>query len=283
MANFVQRCINKIKFPFEKLRNRRYVKEIMNDPSIYEIEIETLNRCNGVCPFCPVNANEPQRPYAKMSTDLFYKIISDLVAMDYSSMLSIYSNNEPFLDERILDFYKYAKKKLPKATTSIFTNGSLLTLDKFVELTKWCDKITIDNYNDAKVVNDNLKEIFEYLQLHDELNERVNFSMRMQNQVLTSRGGQAPNKKNAKYVKEICLLPYRMLVIRPTGEVSLCCNDALGKYTLGDVRKQSIQEVWNSEEYVRVRKEMFVNGRKNLMLCKNCDTRTAPVSVRVKK
>lgn len=276
MIDFIQRCINKMKSPYNRMINRNYIKRIIDNPSIYEIEIETVNRCNGVCPFCPVNAKEPQRPYAKMSTDLFYKIIADLVAIDYSGMLSIFSNNEPFLDERILDFYRYAKTHLPKATTSIFTNGSLLTLDKFLELIRWCDKITIDNYNDAKIVNDSLKEIYNYLQAHGELKERVNFSLRLQNQVLTSRGGQAPNKKDVKYVKERCLLPYRMLVIRPTGEVSLCCNDALGKYTLGDVNKQSIQEVWNSEEYNQIRREMLYNGRKNLMLCKNCDTRTSP-------
>ena len=276
MIEFAQRCINKIKSPYNRIINKNYIKKIINDPDIYEIEIETINRCNGVCPFCPVNAKEPQRPYAKMPTELFYKIIADLVAIDYSGMLSIFSNNEPFLDERILDFYRYAKTRLPKATTSIFTNGSLLTLEKFVELTKWCDTITIDNYNDAKVVNDNLKEIYDYLQIHVELKKRVNFSLRLQNQVLTSRGGQAPNKKNVKYEKERCLLPYRMLVIRPTGKVSLCCNDALGKYTLGDVSKQSVIEVWNSEDYKKIRREMLLHGRKNLLLCRNCDTRTSP-------
>ena len=276
MIEFAQRCINKIKSPYNRIINKNYIKKIINDPDIYEIEIETINRCNGVCPFCPVNAKEPQRPYAKMPTELFYKIIADLVAIDYSGMLSIFSNNEPFLDERILDFYRYAKTRLPKATTSIFTNGSLLTLEKFVELTKWCDTITIDNYNDAKVVNDNLKEIYDYLQIHVELKKRVNFSLRLQNQVLTSRGGQAPNKKNVKYEKERCLLPYRMLVIRPTGKVSLCCNDALGKYTLGDVSKQSVIELWNSEDYKKIRREMLLHGRKNLLLCTNCDTRTSP-------
>ena len=127
MIDFIQRCINKMKSPYNRMINRNYIKRIIDNPSIYEIEIETVNRCNGVCPFCPVNAKEPQRPYAKMSTDLFYKIIADLVAIDYSGMLSIFSNNEPFLDERILDFYRYAKTHLPKAATSIFTNGSLLT------------------------------------------------------------------------------------------------------------------------------------------------------------
>lgn len=60
--------------------------------------------------------------------------------------------------------------------------------------------------------------------------------------------------------------------MRPDGKISLCCNDALGLYTLGDLNKQSIQEIWYSDEYMRIRREMKVNGRRNLKLCKNCDT-----------
>lgn len=273
---YLKRVLRKLKMPYARMKNKAFVKTIIDNPDITEIEIETVNRCNGSCPFCPVNIHEPQRPYAKMPNELFYKIIADLVNMEYKGQLSLFSNNEPFLDERILDFYQYAKKKLPHVTTSIYTNGSLLTLSKFMELIRWCDQVTIDNYNDAQVVNENLKEIYDYLQEHDELKQRITFSMRLQNQVLTSRGGQAPNKKGTKYFNEICLLPYRMFVVRPDGKVSLCCNDALGKYTMGDINNNSIYEIWNSEEYSKIRKEMFINGRKNLTLCKNCDTRTAP-------
>ena len=39
--------------------------------NISKIEIETLNRCNNICPFCPVNVNQPQREYAKMPNELF--------------------------------------------------------------------------------------------------------------------------------------------------------------------------------------------------------------------
>lgn len=253
---------------------------IENREGHYEIEaveIETVNRCNGVCPFCPVNVNEPQREYAKMSTELFYKIIDELVELDYYGKISIYSNNEPFLDERIVDFYEYAYKKLPDAFFNLYTNGTLLTYDKFLRIVNYVDYFVIDNYNDQKEINtEELAKIYEYLQQHTELQNRVHFSFRMQNEVLTSRGGQAPNKKNIrkKVVKEIYFMPYRQFVIRPTGKVSLCCNDALGKYTMGDVSTNSIAEIWESPKYKSIRQEMLTNGRKNLMLCQACDTRT---------
>lgn len=54
-----------------------------------------------------------------------------------------FSIHYTFLDERILDFYQYAKKKLPHVTTSIYTNGSLLTLSKFMELIRLAPVIMI--------------------------------------------------------------------------------------------------------------------------------------------
>lgn len=239
------------------------------------IELETVNRCNGICPFCPVNVNQPQRKYAKMTSELFKKIINELAAMNYSGRLSLYSNNEPFLDERIIDFHRYANAKLPNTFFCLFTNGSLLTFDKFMDIMPYLDELIIDNYNDNKEINTpELKKIYDYLQEHQKIKERVNFIFRLQNEVLFSRGGMAPNKKgkhDARTTDIICTLPYHQLVIRPTGEISLCCNDALGKYTLGNLNMQSILEVWNSERYHEIRKEMLTNARKNLYLCKECD------------
>ena len=140
----------------------------------------------------------------------------------------------------------------------------------------YLDQLVIDNYNDQKEINSpELKKIYDYIQGDKKLSRRVNFSFRLQNEVLTSRGGQSPNKQgmnDTRFVNVLCSLPFRQLVIRPTGEVSLCCNDALGKYTMGDLRTQSIVEVWNSEKYKALRQEMLKNGRKNLELCCNCDS-----------
>ncbi len=60
------------------------------------------------------------------------------------------------------------------------------------------------------------------------------------------------------------------MVIRPDGKVSLCCNDALGQMTLGDVNEKSLQEIWFSNEYSLIR-EKTVKGRNNIELCSICD------------
>lgn len=92
------------------------------NPELFDsIEIETVNRCNGTCSFCPVNVNQPQREYAKMNSKLFEKIISELHMIDYNGELALFSNNEPFLDERIIEFSKMAKDRVPNACLYLYT------------------------------------------------------------------------------------------------------------------------------------------------------------------
>ena len=65
------------------------------------ISIETINRCNSSCAFCPANKNTDKRPFAKMEEGLFHKIIGELSDLEYDGYLNLYVNNEPFMDVRI--------------------------------------------------------------------------------------------------------------------------------------------------------------------------------------
>lgn len=236
------------------------------------IEIETINRCNGICPFCPVNVHDDPRKHVSMTDDLFKKIIEELKNINYSGTLSLYSNNEAFLDKNIISKCKYAKENVPNAIITIWTNATLLTLDKYISVIQYLDKLVIDNYNDNYEYNPNVKIIAEYLETHTELKNKTQISMRMQNQILSTRGGKAPNKSKSKlYPGTSCNLPFQQIIIRPDGKISLCCNDALGVYTLGDVTKQTLIDIWKSETHLNILRELKTNGRKKLELCKNCD------------
>ncbi len=241
-------------------------------PKPTEIEIETVNRCNGDCPFCPVNVHEPQRPYAKMTDELFYKIIDEIAEWDYTGQIALFSNNEPFLDQRIIEFQKYAKEKIPNAKWHLYTNGTVMSLDKFIDIMQYLDEMVIDDYSDEQVLSPYLKPIYDYVEQHEELQPKVLFSLRLKHEILNSRGGQSPNKKDvAQRSKAKCVLPFQQFIIRPDGHVSLCAADALGKYDLGDLNKMTVQEAWYSEEHMKIREAMKKTGRKGLMLCDKCD------------
>ena len=245
-----------------------------NEPPLFTgVEIETINRCNGTCSFCPANKNTEVRPYAKMTDEMFYSIVAQLKALNYKGLVGLSSNNEPFLDNRIIDFAKHVRQELPEAEVVLYTNGTLLTLEKFLDIMPSLNQMVIDNYSDDLKLFDNVKEIHEHTLKDRTYYEKVEIHIRKQTEVLSTRAGQSPNNKKQKTLDVSCTLPYLRMTIRPDGKISLCCNDAQGKLTLGDLEKQSLVEIWRSETYKGIRQNLR-NGRKFIPLCEFCDHTT---------
>lgn len=243
-----------------------------SQPLFNHIEVETINRCNGNCSFCPVNKNNDPREKAIMTEDLFKKIVSQLAEIDYDGRFTTFSNNEPLLDERIVAWNQYAREHLPHARMHLFTNGTLFTIDKFIALTDILDELVIDNYQQDLDLIKPCREIEAYCKDHPELCKKVTIVLRKPDEILTSRGGTAPNRKElVRYGKDRCILPYKQMVVRPDGKVSLCCNDAVGKYTLGDVNMESLLDIWYGARFQMVRKCLY-EGRENWGNCQFCDT-----------
>jgi len=218
-----------------------------------------------------VNKNDEVRPFAKMSQELFEKIINELHDLDYSGVLSLFCNNEPFLDTRLEAFAKIARERIPKARIEVFSNGTVLKLNRFIEIIPNLDLLVIDNYNDDLKWHEPIKIIREYVKKNPELKAKVKIRMRRESAMMSTRGGQAPNNDKKKTLPISCLLPFYHLVIRPDGKVSLCCNDAHGKYTLGDITEQSMKDVWYGEAYTKLRSQVRA-GRSDIDLCKYCDS-----------
>ena len=240
-------------------------------PLFSRIEIETINRCNGSCTFCPVNKNDDPRKQEKMTDELFDKIINELHELDYSGDVGLFANNEPFLDTRLEAFAKKTRELLPKARIEIYSNGTLIKLERFIEIIPYLDLLVIDNYNDKLKWHDTVKEIREYLKQHPEFKSKVSIRMRKETALMSSRGGQAPNNSKKKALPISCLLPFYHFYIRPDGKTGLCCVDALAKYTIGDVSQQSLKDVWYSETYDKIR-ELIRQGRDRLDVCNHCDS-----------
>lgn len=239
-------------------------------PKINTIEIETINRCNNDCSFCPVAKGHDIRQFQRMSEELFHRIIDELSEMDYSGYISLFANNEPLMDARIFDFMEYAREKLPNAMHALYTNGILLDREKYIRMIKTLDYLVIDNYNDEMKLNDNIAELVD-VEIPEEIKCQVVVYVRKKNQILYNRGGIAPNKLLEGVFTSGCTMPFMQMVIRPDGKVSRCAQDAYGFTTLADVTKQGIQAAWKSREYCQMRKLMREKGRLAVEGCQNCD------------
>jgi len=236
----------------------------------YSIEIETINRCNNDCSFCPVNRNNDNRPLKKMSEELYKNIIDQLADLNYTGYLSLFSNNEPLLDKRIISFLDYARKRLPDARLCLFTNGILLTNKLYEALVEKLNYLVIDNYSDDMKMIPSVEELY-YKHKNDKTKCDVKIYIRKKTQVLSSRGGESPNRTIDATYEGGCMMPMMQIVVRPDGKISKCCQDGLGISTIGDLTKETITETFQNKARSYLCNELIENGRAAVSGCKHCD------------
>lgn len=249
-----------------------------NPPLFTNVEIETQNRCNGECSFCPVNRRDDPRPHSRMSESLFSSLMDQFSELGFSGILSLYSNNEPLIDTRLEAFAAEARRKVPEAFLNISTNGSLLTLDRFRNLIPHFDRMIVNNYADGPELRDEIRELCDFCRGPEGAalieGKTIEVRLRRRADVLTNRAGNAPNRQDTPVAAPLsipCYMPFYQLIIRPDGKVSLCCNDALGQETLGDLSRETLTESWYGEIRRRAQNAMAEHGRAGLALCSRCD------------
>ena len=237
------------------------------------VNIETINRCNSTCAFCTANIHAEKRPFMLMDMDLYKSIIDQLADWGYKGHLTLYGNNEPLLDKRIVEMHQYAREKLPDSYIFMSTNGLILNMEKLKALQPSLDQLIINNYANQYKMHRNIQEIYDYVRAHPAEFEDIEIviQMRYLQEVLTNRAGSAPNKQaTEKEITETCLLPFTDMWIMPNGKAGLCCCDNYEVTDFGDLRTMSLKDCWDNPKLRKVR-EMIADGRQNYPFCKHCD------------
>ena len=256
---------------------KKYIEYVLKNPNEAPmplvVNLETINRCNSDCAFCTANKYAEKRPFKRMEDELFYHIIDELADWGFKGHLTLYGNNEPWLDTRIVEFHKYCREKLPNSFIFMSTNGLLLDIDKVKSIVPYVDQLIINNYCEDMKLHENVKEIYSYVKANPEefKDVKILIQMRYVKAVLTNRAGSAPNKiETEKIVKETCLMPYTDMFIFPDGRIGICCCDNFENTTLADLNTENIKDAWNSVAYRQAR-ELIKDGRQNYPFCKHCD------------
>ena len=65
-------------------------------------------------------------------------------------------------------------------------------------------------------------------------------------------------------------MPFRRINILSNGNVALCCNDAFGDVVLGNVFKENLVDIWNSDSMNIYRLRLF-NQDRRMKLCDKCN------------
>lgn len=237
------------------------------------VTIETSTICNRRCSYCPNSVFDRGLPKneRRMNKKLFQKIIDDLSSINFCGHLSLHGFNEPLLDDRLPDLIKYAGKILPQVEILITSNGDFLGPDKYDELVSaGVDRFFISEHEadsqKNKKFKQNMKNLSAYLEKHPDRRVPVKYKIMTTDTSLQNRGGLVKVKKidNPR-----CLWPDKMLTIDVNGNVILCCNDYHSSVVFGNLRTKSIAEIWNSDSYKKIRKELE-NHIFKLDICKKC-------------
>ena len=271
---------SKIMLSFASMKYKKtinsYIAYFMNEketPIFANCMIETINRCNGSCEFCPANKKEEQRPLKKMTDEMFYKIIYQLHDIGWKGKLYLNINNEPFLDKRILKFAQFAKSKIPDVFISVFSNGTLLTPQKIESMVDYIDELVLNDYSERYILSKTHRLIYQYIRRHKKRFSNMNIiiNRRYGKEILATRAGNAPNKpKRNNKITTPCIYPFLDFLIFPDGMVGMCCNDCKEVSNFGNIAQNTLLEIWNNKKFYELRSAMM-KGRDSYLFCQECD------------
>ncbi|NKB36536.1 MAG: radical SAM protein [Gammaproteobacteria bacterium] len=262
---FLRRRTAKLRAVFEKIHQQP-------SPLFHQIQIETCSFCNNDCHFCPASTAADIRPKEFMSWDVINEITSQLKAIKFNGLISLFNNNDPLIDKRLPEIITHLKKNLPEAKIEIYTNGILLDIQQAVRL--WnagLDSLMVDHYYTNSARNRKVEKFIEdfknsnYFETHSVTVNEINKEI-----VRSSRGGQALNKKESK-ASGFCAYPFMQFNVNYKGEIHLCCNDVYYQETYGNIMEKDLNSIWNSKKF-QAKRKMLLEGNRNTGVCKNCDT-----------
>lgn len=216
------------------------------------VEIEVNNLCNRKCTYCPVSVlSKPPAPHY-ISGQLFERIISELARIEFSGRISYHLFSEPLLHRNLEKLLEYVSKHLPTAHQILYTNGDLLTQERYTSLKEAGTAQFIVTRHD-------------FTSIPERPQQKVIFPSDLH---ITSRGMfDIPEP-----LKLPCYLPSEQIIFTMNGDVLFCYEDAKRTQIMGNILESSIEEIWFSEKYVHLR-EILKSGTRDkaTSVCKNCN------------
>lgn len=125
------------------------------------VQFESANDCNARCSFCCYA--DMKRSHTKMPWSLILKIIDESVLHGVQSFCP-FLMQEPLLEPRLLSILRNIKQHNSRITTTVYSNMSLMTKDKALEVleARVIDHLTVSFYAPNKRVYEKLQYPLKY-------------------------------------------------------------------------------------------------------------------------
>lgn len=234
-------------------------------PPLRYIAIEINSACNRKCRWCP-NYKHARAKDGYLDGRLIRKIIREAADMGFTGGVTFNMYNEPLLDRRLPAIIKYTREHLPSSYIYLNTNGDYLTPELWSKLrANGLDYANVSQY-DGKM-SDNIQRLLSEI---DEKERRRLYAHVFCVGAINNRGGLVGSKGKVP-LRKYCSRPFEQLSVTYEGKVVICCNDYLAQVVIGDIAKDSIKDLWESDVFRRYRRELLAGRRARLDLCKSCD------------
>ena len=230
------------------------VEVIKPDSWFRVVEVEVNSRCNLKCRYCPNSILPPANVPEYMNDETFERLINELVRINFTGKISYHLYSEPLLRNDLEKLIFQVKKRLPEVFQLLYTNGTLLTDERYQSLLE-------AGINHFKVTK------HDYKPIETRPNQTVLYP---ENLTLTNRGGTLFKLKKSLDIP--CYAPTEILIVTVTGDILLCCDDAERSHVMGNIIDQSLEEIWFSDKMLNIR-ELLRKGKRSeaASICRHCD------------
>ena len=261
------------------------------------IQIETSLMCNGRCNFCP--HKDMKRSPINMEDWVWKKIIDE--SRDKGVIYRPFMINEPFMDKRMPKIINYIKSD-KTAKVEFNSNGNFTKATNIEALLKAgidIVRFSIDGFTKETYCksgrNGDFETIVKNVETFIEINKKLNSNCFIEVRIIDMDFNRHEHKEFVKFWskkadKVVITTPYdwpwsgqeepfkapcpkikEEMFFLSSGEATLCCWDAHSRTIIGDVKKQTISEIWHSKKLKIFKKFLEKGEREKILICSKCD------------
>jgi len=248
-------------------------------PTFSLIEFNLTELCNRRCIFCPrVDPNVYPNRSTFIQEELYEKIMQDLAAFSFSGRVVYSAFSEPLFHNRLDRLIQISKRYCPGASVEIVSNGDLVHPKKLRWLfSAGLDTLSVSMYDGPHQI-EHFLEMKKEVGLRDDqfiLRKRYpatdnNFGMNISNRAGALDITLVGMRSLESPLPRPCFYPYYELLVDYDGTVLLCPHDWGKHLKAGNLRDQSVLEVWNGGVLTSVRGRLGQSDR-SVSPCSLCN------------
>lgn len=255
----------------------------------HTVQLETTGVCPAHCSFCPHSATNGQQQ-ARMSEEMFRRLVDEMAAWETPPAEVLpFLLGDPFADWRMPGFCCYVNKKLPDATFTFFTTGTLFS-DRLLQLlgpVRQVQNVFLSVHHSTAAEYEAelgikwekmLASVRRFLAWNREHTWARNvYLLRVQDGdpekdrrftafcerefpgvpvQLSYRynwAGTIDSHVDYRDTLDIVCPRHSAMCVQADGRVPLCCLDGSNAYSLGDTRETSLSAIYNGERALSYR------------------------------